>query len=85
MQKQMTTADRSRGRANRVPCVSESEVWRNANQLIKQYPDTAWLVAAQRADGAYAAGQMSGFRLWARVMHALMDLMRERTGGDVVN
>jgi hypothetical protein len=85
MLKQMATTDRTRSRANRVPRVSELEVWRTATQLMKQHPETSWLVAAERADGAYAAGQMSNFRLWARVTQALTELLRKRTSGDTMN
>jgi hypothetical protein len=85
MLKQMTTTDRARGRANRVPCVSASEVWRTATQLMRQYPEAPWLLAARRAEEAYAAGLLSKFRLWARVSAALVELQRERTSSDLVN
>ena len=85
MPKQMAATDRARDRASKAPRVSEIEVWRTAAQLMRQYPVTSWLVAAHRAESAYAAGQMSKFRLWGRVSHALMELQRNRTSSDLVN
>ena len=81
----MAGNDRSQGGDNEVPGVVALEVWRTANQLLKQYPDTSVRVAAQRADSAYAAGQMFNFRLWVRVARALTEFLRQRTSTDIVN
>jgi hypothetical protein len=85
MLKEMAVTDRSYGRNYRASRANELNVWRTADQMLKQYPEAASLVAAQRADAAYAAGQMFNFRLWARVTRALMELLRQRTGADTVN
>lgn len=69
MLKTSTVTNRLRDRA--VPRVNDLQVWRAAAQLQEQYPETSWLVAAQRADRAYATGQMFHFRLWGRVTQAL--------------
>ena len=82
---QMTVTDRSHGRSNRVPRVSELSVWRTADLMLKQYPETCCLVAAQWADSSYATGQMFNFRFWGRVAHQLTELLRRRTSADTVN
>jgi hypothetical protein len=82
---QMAITDQSRKAPYRVPHPSELTVWRTANQMLKQYSETSCLVAAQRADSAYAAGQMFNFHHWARVTHALTELLRQRTSADTVN
>jgi hypothetical protein len=82
---QVAGIDRLHGRNNGVPSVCGSSVWCTADQVLKQYPESALLVAAQRADAAYAGGRMFNFRLWSRVTLALAELMRQRTSADLVN
>jgi len=77
--------DRSHDRTRKVLHVGEVSVWRTANQMLKQYPETSRLVAAQRADSAYATGQMLNFRFWAGVAQALTELLRQRNSDDTVN
>lgn len=82
---QMAVTDRSQGRRNRLPRISELSVWRTADLMLKQYPETCCLVAAQWADSAYAAGQMFNFRFWGRVERQLTELFRQQTSADTVN
>jgi hypothetical protein len=81
----MAITDGPRGQLNSVPRASDLSVWRTANQMLKQYPETSCLVAAQRADKAYAAGQMFNFRFWGRVANALAELLRQRDCTDTMN
>ena len=85
MQTQMAITDRSRGRRNRLSRISELSIWRTADLMLKQYPDTACLVAAQWADSSYATGQMFNSRFWGRVERQLANLLRQRTSVDTVN
>ena len=82
---QMAENDRSDEKDNGHPRVGALEVWRSTSQLLKQYLETSVVVAAQRADSAFAAGRMLNFRLWVRVTAALTDFLRERTSSDIVN
>ena len=82
---QTAVPNRSRGRNYRASRVSELSVWRTADQMLKQYPETASLVAARRADAAYAAGQIFNFRLWGRVTHALTELLRQKASADMAS
>jgi hypothetical protein len=58
--------------------VSEIDVWRAANQLMRQFPEDPVLEAAQRADRAYEAGDMFNFRLWTRITKAVGQLLDKR-------
>jgi hypothetical protein len=64
-----------------MPKVSDLEVWRAANRLIKQFPIDPAMEAAQRADHAYEQGDMSKFNLWTRINKAVRELERTKPGG----
>jgi len=65
--------------------MEEIEIWRAANQLLKQYPEDPVMEAAQRADAAYAAGDMFNFDLWTRIAKAVEVLQRTRPDGQALN
>ena len=54
------------------------EVWRAANQLMKQFPDDPSMEAAQRPDAAYEQGDMFNFDLWTRINRAVLELERTK-------
>jgi hypothetical protein len=62
--------------------VSDLEVWRAAQQIIRQYPAEPELAACQRADAAYAMGDMFNFELWQRVAKAVRALIATKPSGD---
>ena len=82
---QMAVTDRVQGRNSRFTRISELSVWRTADLMLKQYPETCCLVAAQWADNSYAAGQIFNFRFWGRVERQLTELLRQSTSADTVN
>jgi hypothetical protein len=61
------------------------EVWRAANQLIKQFPKDPAMEAAQRADSAYHQGDMFNFDLWTRINKAVNELLRNEPNGQTLN
>jgi hypothetical protein len=61
--------------------VNEIDVWRAANQIIRQFPEDPVLEAAQRADQAYEAGDMFNFGLWTRITKAVGQLLVEKPVG----
>jgi hypothetical protein len=69
----------------RLAEVSEIDVWRAADQLIRQFPEDPELEAAQRADQAYEAGDMFNFRLWTRITKALGELLNKRPDNGLLN
>ena len=60
---------------------SDLDIYRSANELIKQYGDAADIEAAMRADGCLAAGDMEGEAVWLRIGRAIEEL-RQREPGD---
>jgi len=54
------------------------EIWRAANQIIQAHPEEPEFAAAQRADAAYAAGDMFNFELWTRITKVVSELVRTK-------
>ncbi len=50
---------------------SDLDIYRSANELIKQYGDAADIEAAMRADPCLAAGDMEGEAVWLRIVKAV--------------
>ncbi len=60
---------------------SDLDIFRSANELIKQHGDAADIDAAMRADERLAAGDMEGEAVWLRIVKAVEEL-RQREPGD---
>jgi hypothetical protein len=77
------TADRRlatiqpRGRA----VISDIDIWRSANELIKRYGDTADIEASIRADALLNKGDLEGQRIWLRILKAIDALRCDRPCG----
>ncbi len=50
----------------RQPMTSDLDIFRSANELIKQFGDAADIEAAMRADELMEAGDMEGDAVWLR-------------------
>ena len=61
---------------------SDLDVYRSANELIKQYGDAADIEAAMRADELMEAGDMEGEAVWLRVGRAVEELLSEERPAD---
>jgi len=57
------------GKFSRV--ISELEIWRAANLLLKRYGDKAGAEGTARADALAAAGDRDGEAVWRRITHAV--------------
>ena len=57
---------------------SDLDIYRSANELIKQFGDAADIEAAMRADERLAAGDMEGEAVWPRIMKAIEELLSEK-------
>ena len=53
---------------------SDLDIYRSANELIKQFGDAADIEAAMRADECLAAGDMEGEAAWLRIVKAIEEL-----------
>jgi len=65
----------------RQPMTSDLDIYRSANELIKQHGEAADIEAAMRADERLAAGDMDGEAVWLRIVKAVEEL-RQREPGD---
>jgi hypothetical protein len=60
--------------------ISDLDVWRAANLLIRQHGPDAELVAARRADQMLACGDLDGQLVWRRIRRAIAELQATPTG-----
>ena len=60
--------------------ISEIDIWRAANLLIRQHGDEAELTACQRADLMLDRGDCDGQLVWLRIKRAIMALQSPREG-----
>ena len=66
--------------------VSDLDVWRAVNLLLKRHGRDAAIVAAQRADELLAAGDVDGQAVWKRIVEAILELLRDEPDkGERVN
>ncbi len=61
---------------------SDSDIYRSANELIKQHGEAADIEAAMRADECLAAGDMEGESVWIRIVKAIEELLSEERPSD---
>ena len=60
--------------------ISDLDVWRAANLLIRQHGGNAELEAARRADLMLDRGDRDGELLWLRIKRAITALQAPRQG-----
>ncbi len=61
---------------------SDLDIFRSANELIKQHGDAADIEAAMRADECLAAGDMEGEAVWLRILNAINELLSKERPED---
>ena len=61
---------------------SDIDIYRSANELIKQYGDAADIEAAMKADACLVAGDMDGEAVWHRSVKAIEELLSEERPDD---
>ena len=65
---------------------ADLDIYRTANELIKQHGDDAPIHAAMRADKLMEAGDMEGKAVWLRITKAIDELLsKERPKDTTVN
>jgi hypothetical protein len=60
--------------------ISDLDIWRSANELIKQFGDTADIEAAARADALLGKGDLDGQRVWLRILKAIDEMHKTPFG-----
>jgi hypothetical protein len=63
--------------------ISELEIWRAANLLLKRYGDKAGAEGSARADALAAAGDCEGEAVWGRITHTVAQLANKTPPGPV--
>ena len=64
--------------------ISDLDIYRSAQVLIREHGEDAALEAAHRADALLEKGAVEGCAVWRRVLKALGELQRkERHDGEV--
>ena len=58
------------------------DIYRAANELIKQHGDSADIEAAMRADERLAAGDVEGRAVWLRIVKAIAELLSKERPDD---
>ena len=58
--------------------ISDLDIWRSAQVMVKRYGDDAPIEAAARADEMLDQGDMDGFAIWQRITAAVEELLRAK-------
>jgi hypothetical protein len=57
--------------------MTELDIWRSANILLKRYGGEAVLIASNRADALLDKGDIAGCAAWISITKAIADLERK--------
>jgi len=60
--------------------ISDRDIWRAANLLIRKHPADAEVVAARRADEMLERGDRDGQLVWLRIRRAIVELQAVPVG-----
>lgn len=63
--------------------ISDIDIWRSANELIKRFGDTADIEVAARADALLSQGDLEGQRVWLRILEAIDSLRLDQSDGPI--
>ena len=61
---------------------SNLDIYRSANEIIKQHGEDAPILAAMRADQLMETGDMEGEAVWLRIVKAVEELLSEERPED---
>ena len=65
-----------------MPMISDLDIYRAANVIIKQYGQDASIHAAMRADAMLEKGDVDAYAVWKRILRAVGELLsKERPDG----
>ncbi len=57
--------------------ISDLDIYRSANVLIREHGENAALEAAKHADAMLAKGDLEGQVVWKRIVRAVEEIQRE--------
>ncbi len=61
--------------------ISDLDIFRSANLLVKRHGDEAPIHAAMNADAMLAKGDMDGRAVWLRVVRAVKEILDKKPRG----
>ena len=59
-----------------MPVVTDLDIYRSANVLIREHDEDAAIEAAMRADAMLAKGDIEGLAAWKRIVWAVEEIQR---------
>ncbi len=66
--------------------ISDLDIYRSANVLVKRHGEDAPIHAAVKADAMFEAGDLDGYAAWKRILRAMDELQRAEPGpGEAVH
>ena len=66
--------------------IADIDIWRTAALLVKQHREDARIVAGQRADELFEAGDYEGAAVWRLIVKTIEELVRIKPAdGERVN
>ncbi len=69
-----------------MPMISDLDIYRSANVLIRDHGEDAAIEAAMRADAMLEKGDLGGVAVWRRILRAVEELVwMELMEGERVN
>ncbi len=60
--------------------ISDLDIWRSANLLVKQHGENAPIEVAMRADAMLEAGDLDGYAVWKWILRAVGELQGTEPG-----
>ncbi len=60
--------------------VSDLDIYRSAQVLVKRHGQDASIHAAMRADAMLEKGDLNGYAVWKRILRAVEELQRVKPG-----
>ncbi len=63
--------------------ISEIDIYRSANLLVKHHSEDAPIHAAMRADAMLEKGDLDGYGVWRRILRAVEELRGTGPGAQV--
>lgn len=65
--------------------INDLDIWRSANDLIKQHGEDAAIHAAMKADELLAKGDVDGAAVWKRIVRAIKQLRKTATSNEAAH
>jgi hypothetical protein len=63
--------------------ISDIDIYRSANLLVKRHGEDAPIHAAMRADAMLDKGDLDGYAVWKRILRAMEELQGANAGPGV--